>query len=129
MRLPIYEMGISYHGRTYEEGKKIGIRDGLHAVYCILRYDAHSAPVPIQFLLYLLIGGTAAIMNMLLFLSLLSAKVPLGIAAPAAFVTAASLNYVAACEQLVLVGLGSRDRGAALGVVAVDGLRPSRTAP
>lgn len=34
----IYEVGISYYGRTYEEGKKIGWRDGLHALYCILKY-------------------------------------------------------------------------------------------
>ena len=94
MRLRIYEMGISYHGRTYDEGKKIGMKDGLRALYCILRYNAHRAPVPIQFLLYLLIGGTAAIMNVLLFLFCLSAKVPLEIAAPAAFVAAASVNYM-----------------------------------
>jgi glycosyltransferase involved in cell wall biosynthesis len=34
----IYEVGISYHGRTYEEGKKIGWRDGIRAVWCILKY-------------------------------------------------------------------------------------------
>ncbi|HXZ84386.1 MAG TPA: glycosyltransferase family 2 protein [Myxococcota bacterium] len=34
----IYETGISYRGRTYEEGKKIGWRDGLRAIYCILKY-------------------------------------------------------------------------------------------
>jgi len=34
----IYEIGISYYGRTYEEGKKIGWKDGLRAVYCILKY-------------------------------------------------------------------------------------------
>ena len=34
----IYEVGISYYGRTYEEGKKIGWRDGLRAIYCILKY-------------------------------------------------------------------------------------------
>ena len=34
----IYEVGISYHGRTYAEGKKIGWRDGLRAVYCIIKY-------------------------------------------------------------------------------------------
>ncbi len=34
----VYEMGISYHGRTYAQGKKIGWRDGLQALYCILRY-------------------------------------------------------------------------------------------
>ncbi|HHS95407.1 MAG TPA: glycosyltransferase family 2 protein [Phaeodactylibacter sp.] len=35
----IYEVGISYYGRTYEEGKKIGWRDGLRAIYCILKYN------------------------------------------------------------------------------------------
>ncbi len=35
----IYEVGISYHGRTYEEGKKIGWKDAVRAVYCILRYN------------------------------------------------------------------------------------------
>jgi glycosyltransferase involved in cell wall biosynthesis len=34
----IYEIGISYYGRTYEEGKKIGWRDGFRAIYCILKY-------------------------------------------------------------------------------------------
>ena len=35
----IYEVGISYYGRTYEEGKKIGWRDGFRAIYCILKYN------------------------------------------------------------------------------------------
>jgi glycosyltransferase involved in cell wall biosynthesis len=34
----IYEVGISYYGRTYEEGKKIGYKDGFKAIYCILKY-------------------------------------------------------------------------------------------
>ena len=34
----IYEVGIAYHGRTYEEGKKIGVQDGLRALWCILKY-------------------------------------------------------------------------------------------
>lgn len=34
----IYEVGISYYGRTYEEGKKIGWKDGFRAIWCILRY-------------------------------------------------------------------------------------------
>jgi len=34
----IYEVGISYYGRTYEEGKKIGWKDGFRAIYCILKY-------------------------------------------------------------------------------------------
>lgn len=38
-RIRIYEVGISYYGRTYEEGKKIGWKDGMKALYCILRYS------------------------------------------------------------------------------------------
>jgi glycosyltransferase involved in cell wall biosynthesis len=34
----IYEIPVSYHGRTYREGKKIGIKDGFQALYCIIRY-------------------------------------------------------------------------------------------
>jgi ubiquinone/menaquinone biosynthesis C-methylase UbiE len=34
-----YEVGITYHGRSYEEGKKIGWKDGLHALYCIVKYS------------------------------------------------------------------------------------------
>jgi glycosyltransferase involved in cell wall biosynthesis len=39
MRIRIFEVGISYSGRTYDEGKKIGWRDGVRAVYCIVRYS------------------------------------------------------------------------------------------
>ena len=35
----IYEVGISYYGRTYAEGKKIGWRDGFRAIYAILKYN------------------------------------------------------------------------------------------
>jgi hypothetical protein len=35
----VYEVGISYRGRTYAEGKKIGWRDGIRAVWCILKYS------------------------------------------------------------------------------------------
>jgi glycosyltransferase involved in cell wall biosynthesis len=34
----VYEVGISYHGRTYAEGKKIGLKDGFRALYCIFKY-------------------------------------------------------------------------------------------
>lgn len=37
-KLRIYEIGISYYGRTYEDGKKIGWKDGFRAIYCILKY-------------------------------------------------------------------------------------------
>lgn len=39
MNCRIYEVGISYYGRTYSEGKKIGWRDGFRAIYCILKYN------------------------------------------------------------------------------------------
>ncbi|HUL54558.1 MAG TPA: glycosyltransferase family 2 protein [Opitutaceae bacterium] len=39
LRVPVYEVGISYYGRTYEEGKKIGWRDGVRALYAIVRYN------------------------------------------------------------------------------------------
>ncbi|REJ85324.1 MAG: glycosyltransferase family 2 protein [Bacteroidetes bacterium] len=38
----IYEVGISYYGRTYEEGKKIGWKDGFRAIWCILKYNLWS---------------------------------------------------------------------------------------
>ena len=38
-RLRVYEVGISYWGRTYEEGKKIGWKDGVRAVYCLVKYS------------------------------------------------------------------------------------------
>jgi len=38
-RCRIYEVGISYYGRTYEEGKKIGWRDGIRAIWCIVKYN------------------------------------------------------------------------------------------
>ena len=42
-KIRIYEVGISYYGRTYEEGKKIGWKDGVRAIYCILKYGLFGA--------------------------------------------------------------------------------------
>ena len=39
LNLRIYEVGISYYGRTYKEGKKIGWKDGFRAIYCIIKYN------------------------------------------------------------------------------------------
>jgi glycosyltransferase involved in cell wall biosynthesis len=44
MRLRIYEVPVTYRGRTYEEGKKIGWKDGVRAVYCIVKYGVRRAP-------------------------------------------------------------------------------------
>jgi glycosyltransferase involved in cell wall biosynthesis len=44
----VYEVGISYDGRSYDEGKKIGWRDAVWAIYCVLRYRFLNAPPPID---------------------------------------------------------------------------------
>ncbi len=44
-RLRIYEVGISYWGRTYEEGKKIGWKDGVRALWCLLKYSVKEPAV------------------------------------------------------------------------------------
>jgi len=41
MKVRIYEVGVSYYGRTYAEGKKIGLRDLFRALWCIVRYNFH----------------------------------------------------------------------------------------
>jgi glycosyltransferase involved in cell wall biosynthesis len=93
-KLSIYEMGISYNGRTYQEGKKIGWRDGFRALYCVVRYNAPALPLPMQFLVYLFIGGTAALVNLLLFLLLFGAGTSMASAAIIAFFVAAGVNYL-----------------------------------
>jgi glycosyltransferase involved in cell wall biosynthesis len=44
-RLRIYEVGIGYWGRTYEEGKKIGWKDGVRCLWCLLKYSIKERPV------------------------------------------------------------------------------------
>jgi glycosyltransferase involved in cell wall biosynthesis len=44
LNLSIYEIGISYNGRTYQQGKKIGWKDGVRAIYCILKYNVMRSP-------------------------------------------------------------------------------------
>jgi dolichol-phosphate mannosyltransferase len=105
MRLRIYEMGISYRGRTYAEGKKIGARDGFRAIYCILKYNLHKAPWVIQFFFYIFIGGLSAVVNLLLFLALLPA-LGLSLAALTAFFAAAAVNYY--LSTLILFRRGAR---------------------
>ena len=92
--LRVYEMGISYSGRTYEEGKKIGWRDGVRALYCIVRYNAYQLPVPMQLLIYLFIGGASALVNLLVFVTLVAAGLSLTASTVSAFVVAAVINYL-----------------------------------
>lgn len=42
-KIRIYEVGISYYGRTYDDGKKIGWKDGVRAIYCILKYGLFNS--------------------------------------------------------------------------------------
>jgi len=93
MRVRIFEMGVSYAARTYEEGKKIGIRDGLRALYCIFHYNLPKAAIPIQFMIYTLIGGFSAVANLCLFLLLIHLGVTRNLAIPISFFTAAGINY------------------------------------
>lgn len=89
----IYEMGISYDGRTYEEGKKIGWKDGFRALYCIMHYNAPKLPLPVQFLMYIFIGGFSALFNILLFSILIHHHIAIPACALTAFFAAALINY------------------------------------
>jgi dolichol-phosphate mannosyltransferase len=100
MRVRIFEMGVSYYGRTYEEGKKIGMKDGFRALYCVFRYNLHTAPVPIQFLTYLVIGAAAAIVNYALFVLMYAGGWNVTVAAPIAFILAAGVNYYLSVKLL-----------------------------
>src|SRR5260370_15119681 len=86
--LRIYEMSVSYDGRTYAQGKNITWKDGLKVIYCVLNYNLPYCPTYIQFVAYLFVGGAAAISNLLVFLPLYLLGLPLVIAAPTAFVVA-----------------------------------------
>ncbi|HVN32086.1 MAG TPA: bifunctional glycosyltransferase family 2/GtrA family protein [Thermoanaerobaculaceae bacterium] len=123
-RLRVFEMGISYAGRTYEEGKKIGWRDGVRALYCIFRYNAHQLPLPMQLLIYFFIGGAAALVNLAAFLALLAVGCSFTVSTILAFAVAAATNY------FLCIALLFRHRArwntaaeivAYLGVVAVAG--------
>ena len=92
-RVRIFEMGVSYAGRTYEEGKKIGFRDGLKALYCIFHYNAPKTPLPIQFMIYMVIGGISALLNVVLFLVLHLFGLTNFVSIPLAFIVAALFNY------------------------------------
>jgi putative flippase GtrA len=63
----VYECAIDYQPRSYEEGKKIGWKDGVRALYCILHYSANTAPLPMQLLLYFFIGGFSLSVNVVVF--------------------------------------------------------------
>lgn len=90
----LYECAIDYNPRCHNEGKKIGWRDGLRALYCILHYGAPFAPGPIQFIIYFFIGSFCAIVNILLFAAFMALNLPVTLAIILAFAIAALLNYL-----------------------------------
>lgn len=93
LRPRVFEMGVSYAGRTYEEGKKIGFKDGIRALYSIFHYNMPKAPLPIQFLIYMFIGGIAAVFNIGMFSVFDSLGLSLYLSIPSAFILAAALNF------------------------------------
>jgi len=94
MRCRVWECAISYEPRTYEEGKKIGWKDGARALFCILHYSAHTAPLPMQLLIYLFIGGVSAVSNILLFSILHFSGMLISAAVVLSFAGAALINYL-----------------------------------
>jgi putative flippase GtrA len=94
LRCRVWECAITYLPRTYEEGKKIGWKDGARALYCILHYSAHTAPLPMQLLLYLFIGGVSAVSNIVFFSIFLAAGMGMPAAVMLSFTGAALVNYL-----------------------------------
>ena len=90
----VYECAISYNPRTYEEGKKIGWKDGIHALYCIFHYSAHAAPLPMQILIYLFIGAISLFVNLAFFVGLTQAGMALDHAIIVSFAVSALCNYL-----------------------------------
>lgn len=91
----VYECAVHYNPRSYEEGKKIGWRDGVHALYCILHYGACNAPIPMQIMLYFFIGAAAALVNLLVFALLLKVGcLGLDWATVLSYIASAAANYL-----------------------------------
>jgi len=90
----VWEVASEYKPRSFEEGKKIGWKYGMRALYCILHYGAHSAALPVQLLLYGFIGAFSALVNITLFSILHLMGVQLIPAVVAAFASAAVVNYL-----------------------------------
>ena len=90
----IWEVAINYKPRSFEEGKKIGWKDGVHALYCILNYGAHTAALPMQLLLYFFIGAASAVVNILMFVVSIALGFKMTLAIVVSFAIAALVNYL-----------------------------------
>ena len=90
----VYETSISYNPRTFDEGKKIGWKDGVRALYCIFHYNAHKAPVPMQLIIYFFIGAISAVVNIAAFALLMKTELLMTYSVGIAFLIAAAVNYL-----------------------------------
>lgn len=94
-KVRVYECAISYDPRTFEEGKKIGWKDGLRALYCIMHYGACNAPIPMQLIIYFFIGAASALVNLASFALLLNIfRTDLYWAITGAYIVSALTNYL-----------------------------------
>ncbi len=94
-KVRVYECAISYDPRTFEEGKKIGWKDGLRALYCIMHYGACNAPIPMQLIIYFFIGAASALVNLASFALLLNIfRTDLYWAITGAYIVSALANYL-----------------------------------
>lgn len=64
-KLSIYEVGISYYGRTYEEGKKIGFKDALRAAWCIWKYNTSTAAKIVKYAIHGILVAASQIISIL----------------------------------------------------------------
>jgi len=88
------EVAIDYRPRTFSEGKKIGWKDGVRALYCVFHYNAPSLPMPMQLIIYFFIGLAAAVVNIALYLGLEASGMDVLPAVVVAFLVAAAVNYL-----------------------------------
>lgn len=93
-KFPVYECAIHYQPRSYEEGKKIGWKDGVAALYCIFHYGAPYAPAPMQLIIYFFIGAVCALINLGFFSALLAMGLNIFWSVTGAFTIAALANYL-----------------------------------
>lgn len=132
------EVAIDYRPRTFSEGKKIGWKDGVRALYCIFHYNAPSLPMPMQLVIYFFIGLAAAIVNIAVYLLLVQGGMAVLPAVVIAFLVAAAVNYLlciaflfrhkarwSASGEIVsylitLVVMGALDYGVTIGLLAVS---------
>ncbi|GAH62760.1 unnamed protein product, partial [marine sediment metagenome] len=66
----IYEIGISYYGRTYEEGKKIHLKDAIHALWCILKYNTSGFAHLVKYLIFGLLVACSQFISIYLFVEI-----------------------------------------------------------